>query len=307
MLVGLPASGKSEYAKNQNEFFGDIVISSDAMRLELYGDETNQDNNKELFELLHRRIKDELLKGNSVVYDATNINYKRRMAFLQELNNVECKKICIIFATPYDECLRRNKARKRVVPEEVIKRMMCEFWVPQYYEGWDKIIIERSEQRSLYDLFNFGNADSPTPLYQVEQDNPHHGYTVGDHCFHCLKQIISIFPEPEVELKLKRAALLHDIGKPFTKTYLNHRGEKTDIAHYYNHNNVGAYMSLNYGSLKHALKTSGYINWHMRLYNIDNSKNPQKAKDKFCSLVGEEFYNSLMLLHKADMCSQKLP
>ena len=84
MLVGLPGSGKSTYAAEQHEKYGTHVCSSDAIRAEL-GDVNDQSNNEKVFQILHRRIKDYLRNGESVIYDATNIKSKRRRAFMAEL------------------------------------------------------------------------------------------------------------------------------------------------------------------------------------------------------------------------------
>lgn len=82
MMVGLPASGKSTYAKELAEEMKAVICSSDAIRKELYDDENSQNNNEEVFKLLHSRIKECLREGKNVIYDATNINSKRRRAFL---------------------------------------------------------------------------------------------------------------------------------------------------------------------------------------------------------------------------------
>ena len=95
MLVGLPGSGKSTYIKkyfNQNL----RVHSSDAIRAELSGDENNQNINAKVFEVLHNRVKEDLRNGISCVYDATNISYKRRKAFLDELKSRRGKAFALI-------------------------------------------------------------------------------------------------------------------------------------------------------------------------------------------------------------------
>ena len=48
-------------------------------------------------------------------------------------------------ATPYEDCLIRNAQRERKVPEEVIKRMYYNFYVPQYFEGFNDIQIIHNE------------------------------------------------------------------------------------------------------------------------------------------------------------------
>ena len=87
MLVGLPASGKSTYAKEKAEKERAVVCSSDVIRKELYGDENVQGDGNEVFNILHERVKELLSQGWDVIYDATNVKSKRRRAFLREIKD----------------------------------------------------------------------------------------------------------------------------------------------------------------------------------------------------------------------------
>ena len=85
MMCGLVASGKS-FVANQLALKENAVIhSSDELRIELFGDVNEVDKNGEVFQELHKRIKDDLKKGKNVIYDATNLNHKKRKGFLEEL------------------------------------------------------------------------------------------------------------------------------------------------------------------------------------------------------------------------------
>lgn len=42
------------------------------------------------------------------------------------------------------------------------------------------------------------------------------------------------------------AALFHDIGKFFTKSFINKKGVETGVAHYYNHENWRAYLYMTF-------------------------------------------------------------
>lgn len=61
-LVGLPASGKSTWAKNMVDN-DTILLSSDNLREELYGDINNQEHNGELFQEINKRVKNLLKQG----------------------------------------------------------------------------------------------------------------------------------------------------------------------------------------------------------------------------------------------------
>lgn len=292
MMIGLPASGKSTIAKEISESEGAIIVSSDEIRKELLGDINDQSNNKLVFKEVEKRIIEGLKVGN-VIYDATNINYKKRMAFLQKLNKLEVEKIAVLVVVPYEECLSRNKDRERTIPKEVITRMYHNFYVPQYFEGFDDIQIRFNTEIKFDRALLFERMD------QFEQDNPHHKLTVGKHCRKCAKIIMK---HNLYNVLTINAGLIHDIGKLETKTFVNSKGEITDIAHYYEHEKVGAYMSLFYTrdldliNTKEMLYIAQLIQWHMLPWQDLSKKNIDKWKNRF----GKKFWNDLMILHKAD-------
>lgn len=140
MVVGLPGSGKSHWCNEHKDELNAVVHSSDSIRAELLNDINDQSKNTEVFEILHRRIKDDLRTGKNVIMDCTNLSRKRRIHFIQhELRDIHCEKVCVLFATPFELCLGRNFARDRQVPESVIVRMIKNFETPWFSEGWDDI------------------------------------------------------------------------------------------------------------------------------------------------------------------------
>ena len=291
MMVGLPGGGKSTYAKELSKTTNAIIHSSDSLREELFGDVNECNKNEELFKELHRRIKNDLSNGKNVVYDATNINYKKRTSFLQEIKKFSCYKKCILIATPYEDCLEYNLKRERQVPEHVIKKMYKNIFIPQWYEGWDDIEIKFNNKKE-YVITNLMHR-----LKEIEQDNSNHTLTIGNHCLKCLELV----EQKTNNINLSYAALLHDIGKEFTKEFKNSKGEDTVEAHYYQHHLVSAYDSIFYlDSIQNnnfdLFKTIALITWHMQPFFIKT----EKAKNKFVKLVGQEFYHDIMLLHEAD-------
>lgn len=294
MMVGLPVSGKSTYAQHIAETENAIIHSSDSLREELFEDVNENNRNDELFKELHNRIKADLINGKNVIYDACNINYKRRKAFLDELKKINCEKICCVMATPYTECLKQNQLRDRKVPEHVIKRMYLHFYIPQFYEGWDDIRF-----RCNYNPQEYNNEELFKRLDLISQDNPHHNLTIGEHC----RQTALKIDREKVDYNLFISGLYHDIGKEFTKQFKNYKGKETNIAHYYQHHLVSAYECMFYlhdllpCMSDWYLEILGLITWHMEPFFVKT----EKAKNKFINLVGHEFYDKLMVLHEADI------
>lgn len=301
MTVGLVASGKTTFAYDlANNINADDdsrtthVFDSDALREEMFGDATHQGDNGKLFTELHRRIKQCLKNGDNAVYCATNIKSKRRMAFLRELTNIPCNKVCYIMATPYDQCLVNNENRERQVPEEVIERMYKSWNTPAKFEGWDDIKIHywndmRRHVNAIY-IINY--------LRSYNQDNPHHTRTLGHHMIRAYELISS---NPHNTSDLCYAASLHDVGKVFCRSV-----DDNGIAHYYNHENVGAYDVLffdfcNTQSDELTIDVSVLINLHMRMYAFANSPFPYKLHDKYRKIWGAELYDKLVKLHEADV------
>lgn len=130
--IGLPGSGKSTWARAQEM----PVFSSDDIRAELYGDASIQGNHEEVFNLLHKRVRECLRNGQSCIMDATNLTPRSR-----KVPNLPAhQKVAVIFETPIEECKRRNANRERVVPEEVIDRMAKKYLPPQAKEKFREII-----------------------------------------------------------------------------------------------------------------------------------------------------------------------
>ena len=146
-MVGIPGSGKTEKAKEMSKIYDAVLLSSDSIREELLGDSSDQSNNTKVFEEMLKRTIAALEQGKSVIYDATNINYKNRKGLLEQLKSkFNFKAIAIIMATPITDCIERQKQRDRKVGKEIIWKMVRSFYVPYWYEGWDDIQIYYPEK-----------------------------------------------------------------------------------------------------------------------------------------------------------------
>lgn len=315
MLVGIPASGKSTYAK-ELEKNGYHIHSSDEIRKELTGDENTQVVNEKVFQVLHKRIKSDLEQGISCVYDATNISMKRRIAFLNEIQKYDCHKKCILFVTPVEVCKERNQIRERKVPDYVFDKMLKQFQCPYFYEGWDE--IEIMEFDSIYpdNMLNPCKRYEDGSIIQFDQENSNHTLTLEDHMAKAYRIFWSVLSWGETrsrdrQITMSDAIAVHDIGKYFTKAFIDSKGNKTDEAHYYGHENWGAYITLSlmnndrakglWFEANHTLRVSTLINWHMRPHTA--WKQSEKARERDKKLIGEDMYNDIMLLHEADLAA----
>ena len=300
MLCGLPGSSKSTWAETHKEVLNAVVHSSDAIRAEL-GNVNDQSKNELVFKILHQRVKDDLSAGKNVIYDTTNLSRKNRIHFIKnELRNIPCEKICVLFATPYEMCCARNFARDRQVPVEVLVRMYKNFEVPWYSEGWDDVQIVWADCQDMSG-FEYDVCVDIERLKAVSHDNPHHHMSIGNHMLAACDYI----KDKTDDERLIDSALLHDIGKPYVKAWENSKGESCDHATYYQHHNVGSYLSLFYlrnmhpeWSNKDILYVSLLINMHMR--PLTAYKHSQKAKERDEKLFGSDFMSDLMLLNEAD-------
>lgn len=312
MLVGLPASGKSTWAinkQNHNHYGRKIkILSSDNVRYELYGDASIQGNPTDVFDELHKQVIDSLNNGYDVIYDATNLTIKNRKSILDKIkelkNTVDIRISCELFAPTMDIILNRNRSRDRVVPEDVIYSMRNRFQIPLYREGFEYIEINDD----VYD-----NSKHWTTMFSemrgFNQKNPNHDFDLFNHCSKCADYVSINSCEDDHEL-LWIASKLHDYGKLFTQTF-----DENGIAHYYNHENVGAYEVLSNLKLWDSseddkfdidldlVRIVTYINYHMIPFYFKNMSD--KKKRYYVNLFGLETWNNLLLLHEADINSAK--
>lgn len=144
VLVGCSGSGKSTFAKKiQND--DTVIISTDAIRKELFGREECQRESERVFAIAHYRVKAALLEDRNVIFDATNTTTKGRKSLLEYVEKTYCWKVAIVFAAPVDECKRRNQMRDRKVPDAVIERQFKQYMrdAQTIPDQFDEIVVVR--------------------------------------------------------------------------------------------------------------------------------------------------------------------
>jgi protein phosphatase len=121
VLVGPAGSGKSTFAARH--FAPGDVLSSDAYRALLTGDEADQRRTRAAFSILHRETASRLAAGRLVVDDATNVEQHDRRALVARANAAGIRAIAIVMALPAGVVHARNAGRtERVVDSSVVDR-----------------------------------------------------------------------------------------------------------------------------------------------------------------------------------------
>ena len=151
LMVGVPGSGKSTYAKNILKD-GDIYISRDEIRYSLLTEEDDyfaKENEviKTFIDNIDKSLVMEEYCGD-VYADATHLSPKSRAQVLNQLKNKD--KVSVIYLDiPLNIILERNAQRKgrALVPENVVRRMYNSITLPTKAEGIEELIIIDENQK----------------------------------------------------------------------------------------------------------------------------------------------------------------
>lgn len=146
MMIGIPGSGKSTYAKYIANKINAEIISTDSIRKEICGDEMIQISNKIVFQKAINRINNCLLKGENVVYDAVNtkkgfpeLNILGRDAMLEKI--CDCEHMAVYIDVTLETARKRNAARDRVMPDKVLIDNLNALTIPDDYENFNQVIV----------------------------------------------------------------------------------------------------------------------------------------------------------------------
>ena len=133
LLIGPPASGKTTLAGVLAQLTGAVVLSTDVVRGELFGDAAVQGPWRDIEALLHQRLREAVAAGTPVILDATHARRPWRLAITQALSlPVPVEWIGWWLTTPLATCLQWNQTRKRLVPEPVIREMAAALADPAF-------------------------------------------------------------------------------------------------------------------------------------------------------------------------------
>lgn len=137
LAIGLPGSGKSTWFRRRRI----APLSSDHLRILLADDVNEQSYQSEIFRVLRYLLRVRLDLGRPVTYiDATNLVREQRAPFLRLARRRRCVLEALYFDVPLKVCLDRNRARRRQVPEDVMRRMAKALEPPAFQEGFRRIV-----------------------------------------------------------------------------------------------------------------------------------------------------------------------
>ena len=286
VLIGVAGVGKSTYIE-QHKTEKSLVLSSDALRIELFGD-LEAGNAPEaipvVFKTLHERMKEALLSKqyDTIFYDATNLSRKLRKGFYEQFKKY-AEIEAIVLVKPLATILEQNSQRSGFakVPESVIRRMYENLQVPRIDVDCDKIEV-------IGEFEDF--AEEIAMIKGMKHDSPYHAEAVDTH----IQMTIDGAKAQEhsthyTKDEIVTLAELHDLGKGITKKPSQSRG----VAHDYfvevhgshsmfdNHANVGAMYALvkfKEELNKSNLKIIEAIYQHMNAHNGFSEKMIKKHK-----------------------------
>lgn len=303
IIIGIPGSGKSNYAKKYLLTNNSVYLSSDDIRVELYGFE-DQTHNDVVFETMKKRTLNALKEGKDVIYDATNLNKKRRSGIINEAHKLDAQIDAYLCCTPINIILERNITRaERQLPWDKLVQMIQSIEPPMYYEGFDNIyLIDGGMYNDVYD-YNFLIKECSG----YNQDNPHHYETLEEHIKAVTKkaedlgETLKLRNDAEI---LRQAARYHDFGKLYTKSFNDKKGHYV----YYGHDKVSTYLYLCHIRKQNLIdelnrvrlcdrhyQTAALILNHMEWYRREDMT---PIKELFND---DDLYYMLELLHEADL------
>lgn len=152
ILIGIPGSGKSTYAKKILEQNPDWkYVSRDEIRYQYVSDQEHYfDHEYDVYKEFCNRIDMHLLNGDTVIADATHMNKASRDKLLNSLTAPIDFKVAVVMTTPFEVCKERNSKREGItrVPDSEMFKMWHRFYPPnKVNEDFDLIVRVKGETK----------------------------------------------------------------------------------------------------------------------------------------------------------------
>ena len=131
------------------------------------------------------------------------------------------------------------------------------------------------------------------PLIAYDQNNPHHLYDLLTHS----AKTVSALPRDAV---LRLAGLLHDIGKPVSKSL-----DAAGISHYYQHAAIGADLARDILTRLRLRNTDIHRVTTLLRYHDGVTEESESAVKRRLNKLGTSLFFDLLTLQRADRIAQK--
>ena len=178
---GLPASGKSTWAKKQLARGNIVRINKDDLRSMLNNGKWSKTNEKIVLKIRDEATIVALNKGYNVIIDDTNLHekhFQRMLEIAKDYTNCEVK-IKEFTEIPLEECIKRDLKRENTVGEKVIRDMYNTFLAPkiehvEHDPNKETIIIvdidgtlAHMNNRSPFDWMSVGDDTPDTTIIRL--------------------------------------------------------------------------------------------------------------------------------------------
>lgn len=168
MLKGLPASGKSTYAKTLTDF---VEVNKDDIRAEILDGKWNPKKEKLVLKVRDERIIGALQNGQNVVSSDTNLNprHEERLRQIARENGAEFEEM--FFNVDLQTAIERDNKRENTVGESVIRNMWQKYIRPS-------LVVKQSERLTPCIIFDIDGTlahmqnRSPYAWDKVDTDTP---------------------------------------------------------------------------------------------------------------------------------------
>ncbi|MES0334739.1 MAG: ATP-binding protein [Candidatus Magnetobacterium sp. LHC-1] len=137
ITVGLPHSGKTEFAQWLHKQHGYIIISLDTLRQTLSGDDTPEfPASNELVQLIAGFMARHFLKlGYSVIVDGEHITEEQRLPWIKVAEQFRIPLTMFWINTPFHLCKKRNEVNGGIYSNKRMDELANRFIYPHHWEA----------------------------------------------------------------------------------------------------------------------------------------------------------------------------
>lgn len=235
------------------------------------------------------QVRSRLENGESVIFDATDLDRNQRASVVQSVSDIRCAKVALCQMIPLEDCSENDLRR------------LCSLWHPPHYsEGFTDMWFEFSNydvrKYNLYDLFYGVKGIKNYDRYQRRCS-----LTLGDHCLKTFLMIKDKFPK---DTSIQYAALLHDIGETrFTEVGHYVSANECARTHHYYHSIISAYEACFFLKAKGVTDydiayIANIIYYHMHPYFFWQDKDEERLAKE---IIGNRIQKDVFRLHYANV------